>query len=297
MLLGVPFIAYYTFNIRDHHMTSKTTTNCSFVKIEQPSGSALCQQLAQLVLDDFTDQMIEMINKSTHGLTTYDIRTFLTEYKTQSFITHTPAFKSHFQHCLNLREQELFDPRLLPFQRVLTMSFANLFPPEGALTDNTHYISRRILPGLFLALEKMVGSDLFQQGDEACHEVLNTTKDAKGIVIWEDLCAHPYVLDAMDDLLMRLVNHFENPLKRIRWMLTIINNDLADPNDVDFEGQANQDWQLDERGMINVLRHLFDNLRHRLTDQGDARALAQKYGQDTARQLVDLIKVLERTEA
>jgi uncharacterized protein YbgA (DUF1722 family) len=275
-------------------MSSNNAIKHSFVKVEKTTGSALCQQLVGSVLDDYTQQLIDIVEKSTHGLSVNDIHDFLAQYKTQAIVNDQSTFKEHFQRCLNRREQEVFDPnRRQPFKRVLTMRFVDLFPPEGALDDSGTYVSRRLLPGLFLALEKMVGSDPFDKGFKACLDVLDVITDDNGVVIWEDLYTHPAALKAVDDLLMRLVEHFDNPMKRITWMLNIINNDLADPHEFDFEGAVNQNWQLDDHGLINVLRHLFRNLRHRLKDKEHAGEITKKYGEGAARQLVALIKTLD----
>ena len=276
------------------------TKNDSIFSIDPsggPSGGALCQQLAQSILDDYTGRLIAMAETSRQGLSTDDIRNLLGQYKAQSLLADQAPFKTHFQRCVNRREQEVFDPnRRAPFKRAITMRFFDLFPPEGALVENGPYISRRVLPGLFLAFEKMVGSDPFAVGHTACMAVMEFSKTPEGIVIWEDLYAHRAALDAVDALLMRLVQHFDNPMKRIMWMLNIINNDLADPLDFDFEGSANREWRLDERGLVNILRHLFRHLRHRLADEEQAQALIQNYGLQATRQLAALIKVLDRAE-
>lgn len=253
--------------------------------------------MAVTVLDDYTIQLIDMVESSTHGLSIDDIRSFLDRYKAQHIVADQSAFKAHFQRCLVRREQEVFDPnRRAPFRRVLTMRFSDLFPTAGGLDDSGAYVSRRMLPGLFLAFEKMVGSEPFTLGHDVCVAALESTKTPDGVAIWEDLYDHPAVMDTVDDMLMRLVAHFDNPMKRIMWMLGIINNELADPLDFDFEGDANKDWLLDERGLINVLRHLFRGLRHRLKDKDQAHALTQKYGQTAARKLVALITTLDRAE-
>ncbi len=275
------------------HKTQHKTHN----QHSSPSGGALCQDLATSVLDDYTTQLIDMVENSTHGLTIDDIRSFLEQYKEKAVSADQSAFKAHFQRCLVRREQEVFDPnRRAPFKRVLTMRFSDLFPAEGALDGSGAYVSRRMLPGLFLALEKMVGSEPFTLGHGVCVDALEACRNAEGVVIWEDLYDQPSVMDAVDDMLMRLVTHFDNPMKRVMWMLNIINNDLADPLDFDFEGDANKDWQLDEHGLINILRHLFRGLRHRLKDKDQALALTHKYGQASARQLVALITALDRAE-
>lgn len=275
----------------------KKTLPKPLVTVGEASGSALCKQLAVSLLDDYTEQLIDMVENSTHGLSIDDIRSFHDRYKINSIDDDTTTFKTHFQRCLNRREQEVFDPnRREPFKRVLTMRFVDMFPPEGGLGDSGAYISRRVLPGLFLVLEKMVGSDPFINGLEACKDVIGNAKDDNGVVVWENVYGHAAALEAVDELLMRLVTHFDNPMKRMMWMLDLINNDLSDPLEFDFEGAANKEWQLDEGGLINILRHLFRNLRHRLKDKAQAQDLATKYGQRSARQLVALIKALDRAE-
>lgn len=277
--------------------SSKATSSKPPIAASEASGGALCKQLAESLLDEYSEQLIDMVENSTHGLSIDDIRAFHDRYKVNSIADDNPTFKTHFQRCLNRREQEVFDPnRHEPFKRVLTMRFVDLFPPEGSLDDSGAYISRRVLPGLFMVLEKMVGSDPFINGFEACKNVIDNTKDDHGVVVWEDVYDHPAALEAVDELLMRLVTHFDNPMKRMMWMLGLINNDLADPREFDYEGAANQAWQLDEGGLINILRHLFRNLRHRLKDKSHAQALATNYGQSSARQLVALISALDRAE-
>ena len=114
------------------------------------SGSALCQDLAKQIVDDFTEALIDMVENSTHGLSIEEIRAFKENYKRATVGEEQSRFKLHFQRCLNRREQEVFDPnRRHPFRRVLTMRFVDLFPPEGELDDNAIYLSRRVLPGLW----------------------------------------------------------------------------------------------------------------------------------------------------
>jgi len=261
------------------------------------SGSALCQQLAEAVLDDYNRQLLDMVQNSTHGLSIDDIRAFLETYKEEALRVDRSRFKEHFQRCLVRREQEVFDPnRREPFKRVITMRFIDLFPAEGKLNVESGHLSRRMLPGFFLALEKMVGSDPFQQGHDTCAVVMESVRNADGIVIWEDLYGSEAALEALDDLLMHLVGYFDDPMKRISWMLNIINNDLADPLDYDFEGEANRDWLLDEHGLVNLLRHLFRHLRIRLKDKVQAQLLASRYGHEPVRQLVALITALDHAE-
>ncbi|MFC1672606.1 hypothetical protein ACFL12_00490 [Pseudomonadota bacterium] len=259
-------------------------------------GSLLCQDMAHNVLDDYNERLIDMVQSSTHGLSIDDIRAFLTDFKSNTLNEESSLFKEQFQRCLHRREQEVFDPtRREPFKRVLTMRFVDLFAPEGKLDDSGKYLSRRMLPGLFVALEKMVGADNFAQGHKSCMAILDSLK-ADGIIIWEDLYQHPNALRAVDDLLMTLITHFDNPMKRAMWMMQLINNELAPAHDYAFEGDANVDWQLDERGILRILRLLFRHLREQLGDAEHAKALAEIYDPGHVRAVAALLTTLDKAE-
>lgn len=261
-----------------------------------------CTDVAQNFLDDYTEKLIEMIESAEHGLQVSDIRAFLTSYKASHTDTLNPIIRSQYQHCLNRCEQEVFDPatRREPFKRVISERLADLFPSstetEVDADQNGQTVSRRMLPGLFTALEKMVGSDFFTDGDRICTDLATELKRQDQYFLWEDLYTSEPAQDAVDDLLMALVPHFSNPIKRVTWMVGIINADLANPLDYYFEGVKFQDWVLDEGGMIHILRHLFHHLKHQMTIPEQAKKVATKYGLSNARALLALINALDHTE-
>lgn len=261
-------------------------------------GSVLCRELAHTVLDDYTDRLINMVETSTHGLTIDDIRTFLDRFKESQIQEENAAYKVAFQRCVDRREQEVFGlTRSEPFKRVLTMNFAHMFPPGGRMDTGGSYVSRRVLNGLFLALEKMVGESTFTKGRNICLQALDAARAENGTIIWEDLYTHNAAVDCVDDLLMKLVTYFDKPKKRLDWMLQLINTELGPADRYDFEGPANQGWRLDERNLTLILRNLFRHLRQRLTDKTQAQALAAKYGAERARVLVSTLKNLEQLPA
>lgn len=263
-----------------------------------PTKAVPCSGVAQDFLDDYTEKLIEMIENAEHVVQVDDIRAFLKTYKTSHTDTLNPVIRSQYQQCLNRCEQEVFDPatRREPFKRVISARIADLFPTSPEADNNSGAVSRRMLPGLFAALEKMVGRDFFTDGDRICTDLAAELKRREQFFLWEDLYTNEQVQDAVDDLLMALVPHFSNPMKRVKWMVGIINADLANPIEYYFEGATFHDWILDEDGMIQILRHLFHHLKHQMTVPELAKKVATKYGMPEAHALLAFINAMDHIE-
>ena len=264
---------------------------------DEKSGSTLCQEMALTVLDDYTQRLIDLIETSTEGVTVSDIRGFLSDYKSNNVFADQERYKIHFQRCIDRREREVFDPnRRHPFKRALAHYISPLFAGEGELTETGTHVSRRILPGLFLTLEKMVGRETFDNGHDVCLDMIDVFNKSKGGFVWEDLYNDEHVNHAINDLLMDLLPHFANPMRRMTWMMTLINSELAPADDYMFEGDAVREWQLDEAGLIRVLRLLFKGLKKQLKNKEHAGALSERYGNEQARALLALARVLDKAE-
>ncbi|MBL4613868.1 MAG: hypothetical protein JKY27_03210 [Magnetovibrio sp.] len=265
---------------------------------DKASGSRQCKNMAFAILDDYTEKLISMIEQSTQGLSSVDIQTFLNTYKDGAIRDQEPMIRTHYQNCLVRCEQEVFDPttRREPFKRIITTRFVNLFPPLNGLDERGTYLSRRLLPGFFLAMEKMVGENAFIRGHQICKDLVEVMKHTDQGFLWEDLLESEQAQEAVDDLMMALLPHFTNPMKRMTWMMNLINNDLADAQEYHFEGPANKDWMLDEHGMIRLLRRMFLHLKHQLSDKEHAKKLATKYGVEQTRALLALVTVLDKSE-
>ena len=262
---------------------------------DEKAGSTLCQEMALTVLDDYNERLINLIETSSEGVTVSDIRGFLSDYKTNNVFADQEPYKRHFQRCVNRYQREVFDPnRRYPFKRALTHRISALFATEGQLSETGPNISRRILPGLFVTLEKMVGTEPFNHGHDVCMDLISAADVEAPDFVWEDLYSDAHTDQAINDLLMALTPHFANPMRRMTWMLNLINSDLAPAEDYLFEGPAVHDWQLDEAGLIQILRLLFKDLKAQLTDKDSASALSKRYGSEQARVLLAMMRSLEK---
>ena len=262
------------------------------------SGNAACTTMASGVLDDYTEKLIDMVSSSAAGITTTDIRNFLISYKEGQLKGGSPVYAAQYQKCQTLQEQEMFDgSRTEPFRKIIVMRLGKLFPPEGKLTGDGKYLSRRLLQGLFSTLEKMTGAEGGEVGTQICFdEIAKLKKSGGGKFLWEDLYKNPVVVDATDDLIMATVPHMANIHKRAVWMRTMINNDLGPAIEYEFEGPAVGGWELDERGTFMLMRELVANFRPRLKDKESASILIQKYGKEQVQALLGVIKSLDAAE-
>ncbi len=261
-------------------------------------GSSACISMASNVLDDYTEKLIDMVSKSSTGITTTDIRNFLIGYKERDIKSNSSVHAQQYQKCQALQEQEMFDgSRREPFRRIIVMRLGKLFPPEGKLTGDGKYLSRRLLQGLFSTLEKMTGAEGGEAGTQICFdEIAKLEKSGGGKFLWEDLYKNPAVVNAADNLIMAIIPHMTNIHKRAVWMRTMINNDLGPADEYEFEGPAVDDWELDERGTFMLMRELVANFRPKLKDKAAAAALIQKYGKEQVQALLAVIKSLDAAE-
>ena len=272
--------------------------NDSPKKADKRSGSAACRAMASSVLDDFTEQLIEMVTRSEAGITTKDINNFLIGYKDGRLKSDPAVYAKQYQSCLTLQEQEMFDgSRREPFRKIIVMHIGKLFPPEGQLSASGNYLSRRMLKGLFSTLEKMTGAEGGNVGKQTCIDTINNLKKTSGGKFnWEDVYKTPAVMTAVDDLLMGMMPHMGNVHKRAVWIRTMINNDLSPADDYDFEGPAVNNWELDERGTFMLLRELFSGFKPRLKDKESAAVLIQRYGKEQVQELIAVLTSLDKAE-
>lgn len=258
------------------HVRSSTPKAATTKTNSEKSGTDMCRRQTFILLDAFVDFLLA----EDPSPLPIDRKTLL--HRTQIFKKNIAKkqdilFRDQFEACQVLRDQEVWDRvRKDPFKRLLTHRLSRLFPPEhgfdAPLADGL--VSRRILPGLFLALEKMTGSLAFQDIQGRCHEILQDLFGDSGPINWQVFYDNAEANDAADDFLIGIVPHFGDHAKRTAWLRDLINFDLAPFSLYAFEGEGAHDWILDTPGTVNILRALFHNLHHRLVSSGGGRNAA-----------------------
>ncbi|MBT4589463.1 MAG: hypothetical protein HN884_09395 [Rhodospirillaceae bacterium] len=225
--------------------------------------------LAQAVVSTFTDRLKEEAEKRGGYLTVGDI-----DQLSQQFDRKREAleevFQQSFEQYVRIRERAAFDhARKYPFDRVIVNTFAHLFDRHRVAEDGPRSVTRHVLPGFFMALDKMIGPEAME-GYQARSRVIvhRLSKGEESELDWAEIYAEPESKKVCFDALVDFAPYFEDIKKRQEWFLAIANNNLAPEND----------WELTEGGFNNLVGEMFSSLRDELADPDSRKVLEEKYG-------------------
>jgi len=147
------------------------------------------------------------------------------------------------------------------FDRLMVKHFESLFFAYGSGAP-TGVISRRVLPGFFLALNMMLGPEAIQIYQDRCDEALDRVMGGDFPVNWDlvekDDDVNAVVLDAQ----YTIAQYFEDPTQRADWFINIINSNLAPARD----GAPDAYWELDQRSLFKLISHLLLDLKKAVVD-------------------------------
>jgi len=232
-------------------------------------------------LEALTNHLADTAGKSGVGLNSQDIHKLGGEFSAKEGKLFCLELSAHIHESLLQHERELWDQtRRRPFERLLVARFSNLFPHEGELDSGSGFVSRRILPGFFMAIEMMAGQELFEKCHRACKNLAKTRKEEQGSsFLWRDFYVDKEANVLVDDTLAVIVPHFADFDKRFRWLRNLMNGHLAAPDDFAFEGDIIAQWQMDDKTLLRMLQSLFSVFYQRLSEDGGREKVVQRYGE------------------
>ena len=244
------------------------------------SGVASCRALSHEILDMFVARLEEESAKSQSAPSLESIRALAEEIKPREPEELHRTFLDSAKICLRAHEREIWDQaRRHPFDRVLVRRFSRLFPSEGDLDTGGRFLSRRMLPGFFLAFEKMASSQLYEQCQSACKRVVRARKEELGGDFdWQEIYVNEEIVEMTNDVFMVIASHFDDFHKRTEWLIELINSHLALPEDFAFEGEEVANWHMDEEGCLDLLRALFRPFEDRMSNDEGRRHIEHRYG-------------------
>ncbi|MFA7429235.1 MAG: hypothetical protein WCZ23_03660 [Rhodospirillaceae bacterium] len=168
--------------------------------------------------------------------------------------------------CLTLHNALMWDERRRhPFERLLVKRFSHLLPArvgDDGVRDGA-VLSRRLIPGLMVAVVTMVGFDVYHEAEERTRAYVERLRgDGVLPVDWDQVAHEPYVLLLMDRVLTTIAGHFGQFDKRVQWLVSVINSHLGPRPPED----GSVVWAMGERKAIALLGALYRELRWRLRD-------------------------------
>ena len=198
-------------------------------------------------------------------------------------------YQRAWDDCTRLREaHQLESARRMPFDRILMRRFAPLFPPRAGDDGGAGILSRRIIPGFTLAIDKMIGPTLHEQCQTKCEAILERHALGNDGWDWEAIYADADAKALVNDVLVVVAHYFSSFDKRRSWFMEMINGHLASVR----RGAADEHFRLGESAFSALMRALFDDLA--ATMRADPRSVRSRWGDHTFAALDEFFRRLDR---
>lgn len=179
--------------------------------------------------------------------------------------------------------------RDLPFDRIIVKSFSELFLEQ----DYSRFdrVSRRMLPGFFMALNMMLGEELVDEYQEQCQLVVERLRREMGDSFeWDSVYETRDAKALMLDAAITIATYFGDYERRSNWFIELINGHLGG-----LEGAPKEEagWEMTPASFKRFLDHLFAELRAELaTDSGKLR-ITKRHGADTCANIYEILEEIE----
>ena len=225
--------------------------------------------LAQTVVRSFVDRLNEATRQNGGYLTSAEVADLSREMEQKSEALEK-VFQQSLEQYVRARERAAFDhARQYPFDRIIVNTFAHLFDPALVAEYGADALTRRVLPGFFLALDKMLGPESMDEFQIRCRAIVERLSPAgEGGLDWNVVYVLPESKLILCDALVEMLPYFKEIEKRRDWFMAIVNDNLP----------TESDWQLTKMGFYHLFDALFSNLRRALTDFEERRALEKLHG-------------------
>jgi hypothetical protein len=245
-----------------------------------------CQAAAQSIVMGMFEHMRNEAQKRGNVVTIDDITEMREEFLRRTNALETALRRSFDDYLRERAREQRKDSREYPFDRIIVHQFAHLFVRRGDGRLAPGVVSRRVLPGFFIALEKMLGEAALEGYQEAGRRIIGRYAeqiDADGNwgTVYDDPLTRSLVLDA----LVTMGEYFADLEKRCAWLQGIINGHLAPGEAVLNEGDDATTWELSEELCLEMVEALFRPLAEALADPARRKALADRHGRANVKAL------------
>jgi len=239
---------------------------------QAPNPSARARAIAETLIGSFTDRLVSEARRLGGFLTIADLERLGDDLRGKADALQL-VFEQSFEDYVRARERAVQDQaRRFPFDRLIVHGFAHLFGDGG--TDDPDRVTRKVLPGFFMAMDKMLGeepAEAFQAKTRAIVERLAPGANAEPD--WETLYADAEARGLALDALLAMAPYFEDFVKRRDWFLALVNGHLTAP----LAGDPDPDWELSPRGFERLTDALFADLRAALADTNVRAQLIKRH--------------------
>lgn len=253
-----------------------------------PTGPRACEAIANTMIGHFATRLEVEAGKHGGSLSADEIRALAERFLFEEAARFQSVYRRSYDNCSVTREARQWESaRHHPFDRILMKRFAHLFPPRQGDDGGQGILSRRIIPGFNLAVDKMIGPTLHEQCQRKSQAILDRHRVGDGYD-WVQVYADPETQALANDVLVVIAHYFINFDRRREWFMALVNARLAPAP----AGSPEAAWTLTENGFSELMHALFADLRAQMVTK--AAPVRRRYGEHTFEALEEFFKRLDR---
>lgn len=241
--------------------------------------------IAQTVVGSFVDRMKSEAQRKGGSLSLDDIEALDQEFEDKTAALEVLFEKTFEEYARAYSKSAGEERRQNPFDRLIAGPFERLLTGGKGPSAAKGGISRRIMPGFFIAMSKMLGPDEVAGFRTEAEAIFKRIDKAGDTIDWQAFYAA--AKDLRLNVLIAMAVHFANPDKRAGWFLDMINNNLS-PADTDPD--TDPAWTLSRPAYERMIDALFSDLMTAVDSPKAREAITRRFGPETCASVAAIMK-------
>lgn len=256
-----------------------------------PSPEERTRQLAETVVSGFTSRLTEEANARGGYLSVQDLQSMNREFEDRTVELKAALDKSFDDFVVAREKSAWYKARKSPFDRMMVKTFSAMLENDSRALGPSDTVSRRMLPGFFLALQMILGPDKLEGYQGKCRAVVKLVRKAYGGNFeWEDIYENDDARAIVIDALIDIVHKFDDMEKRADWFIDMVNSHL--PPTTGETSRTEAEWMFGRAGFRRFFGALMSDLNDSLASETGRLLITRRHGVEETIELVALMKTL-----
>ncbi len=238
-------------------------------------GAGKIQSVVNEAVDFLSGQLRNATEDRGRPLSYEEIREIVDNFKSDPHQAVISYYHTAWEECGAAFEILSWEKeRTHPMERLLVKHFVELLAPRGKPAEAGRTLSRRVIPGFLIALNHMMGPELFEQYEENCQQLVDRIRAAEGDAFtWDHVYADRTSQVLVNDVLVYVSRHFTDVAKRRAWFEDVIEGHTP----ADATG-AESGWRLGDMEFHMLWGALFSDLRSAMDSEDGLASIQERYG-------------------
>ncbi len=260
-------------------------------KAKKISPAQQSQELAEGVVLSFTYRLIDEARAKGGYLSVSDLKELNKDFAEKTAEMKVAIEKSFDEYVVDHERKSWKNLRTRPFDRMIVKTFSHLLEDESRKIRRSEHVSRRMLPGFFIALNLMLGTDVRDGFQGKCRAIVKIANQQNGGDFdWDDIYENDDARALVFDALVDIAGNFSDLNKRRDWFVDLINSHLE--TGADTIDEENQHWAMTPQGFDEFFDALISELRVAVSMEAGRSLITRRHDAQTTADLVKLMKKL-----